>query len=148
MFSPTCYMIIGCIPVYPNKYPSLKQVHPPPLFPAFSTENETQTCYPTFLCEAFKMWLIRLEIERMLVQASPQVESLCCVTCVIEKDPLSAAQYWYNPGRPVWHDWKIVQLTGMKRVKPNKQSKPMLLSGCFWKGTECGISWQSAPIFA
>ena len=34
----------------------------------------------------------------LLVQASPLVESLCCV---LEQDTLSAAEYWFNPGRPV-----------------------------------------------
>ena len=36
-------------------------------------------------------------IEGLLARASPPVKSLCCV---LEQDTLSAALYWFNPGRP------------------------------------------------
>ena len=40
----------------------------------------------------------RLGIEGLLVRASLLAESQCCV---VEQDTLSAAKYWFNPGRPI-----------------------------------------------
>ena len=39
-----------------------------------------------------------LGIKGLLFQVSPLVETLCCV---FEQDTLSAAYYWFNPGRPI-----------------------------------------------
>ena len=74
-------------------------------------------------CASRAHWLgsVRLEIEGLLFQASPQVESLCCVLRFFEQDILSSVLLNIGSTQEDLSRWCLKLLTWTQRIEPPKK---------------------------